>query len=62
MSLEKTVLGRTLKFKVFGEDAKKLCEIMGLEMSGDENDLNTKVWFYYKPVEGHAVVDVSIDI
>jgi len=53
---------RVLVFKVFGETAKELAKVMGLEMQGDENDANTKVRFYYKPIEGHPVVEVEIDL
>jgi len=49
-----------LNFKVFGDEAKKLCDFLGLKMSGDMNDINTKVRFTYKPVEGHTIVEVTI--
>lgn len=44
--------------KVFGDKAKDLAKSLGLEKSGDTTDINGKVWFEYKSVEGHPVVEI----
>jgi hypothetical protein len=51
-----------LDFKVFGPQAKELAKRMGLEMSGDTSDVNGKVFFEYKPVEGHPIVEVWMEV
>jgi len=51
-----------VKLKIFGEEAKELASLLGLEKSGDHNDINTKIVFTYVPVEGHSMIDVEFDV
>jgi len=51
-----------LEMKVFGEQASQLAKTLGLDMKGDRVDVNTKVFFTFKPVEGHDIVEVEMDV
>jgi len=47
---------------VFGNEANRIAEFLGLQKSGDQTDVNTKVMFLLRSVEGHSVIDLWMDI
>ena len=47
-------------FTLFGDKAREVAKWLGLIMSGDETSYHTTVYFFYKSVEGHPVLEVEI--
>ena len=52
----------TVTLTVFGDLAKKIAKHLDLVMSGDTTDVNTKVYFTYKSIEGHPKIIVTFDL
>lgn len=56
-----------IELDVFGNEAKEIVEQLWGEkcynvVSGDAADVNTKVCFTYRSVEGHPKVTIEMDI
>lgn len=52
----------TFTLTVYGDLAKEIRNHLGLKMSGDTTDVNTKVYFTYKSVEGHPKILVHLNL
>jgi len=53
------IVNDTLRFLVFGEDAKDLSERLGIVMSHEETDLNAKVSFRHKYAGG---IEIEVEL
>lgn len=64
-SVKESVLGRSVYVRIYGVDATKVEKRVfgeGFAKDGDETDLNTKVFFRYKSVEGKPVIEMEVAI
>ena len=52
----------TVLLDVFGDNARKLADRLGLTMSGDITDMDTKITFTYRSIEGHPKIEVEFEI
>ena len=53
---------KTVYLTVFGKEAKEIAEKLGLEMVGDETDVNTKVIIKKESAEGRHKISIEFDI
>jgi hypothetical protein len=53
---------KTLHLAVFGKEALEIAKLLGLEMSEDYTDVNTKVFLKYRSIEGHPKIEIEFDI
>jgi len=54
--------GRILSgYVLYGDEARKVATWLGLEPQGEQSSYHTTVYFYYKSVEGHPVLEVEIE-
>lgn len=52
----------TITLVLFGEEAKKIEQIMGLQRCGDTADVNTKIVFTKEPAEGKSRIKMEFDL
>jgi hypothetical protein len=55
------MVNEMLELTFFGEKAKEIAKDLGLTRPGQETDVNTKIHFKYKSVEGHPVFEITFD-
>jgi hypothetical protein len=54
-----------IKATLYGDKAKEVAVALGLKTgwtNGDTTDVNTKVFFTLRTVEGHTLVDVTLEV
>ena len=47
---------------VFGKEAREIAERLGLKTDGEYTDMNTKITFTYRSIEGHPKIEVEFEI
>ena len=63
MSVEESVIGKSIVVKLFSEAAMKIgARIFYEPADGDVIDINTKVWFRYTSAAGHPVIEMEVAI
>lgn len=53
---------KTVYVTIYGKEAKEIAEEVGLEMIGDETDVNTKVIIKKESAEGRHKVSIEFDV
>ncbi len=51
-----------VKLNVWGEQAKKILERLGLEMDGDETDITRRVFIRKRSIEGRTKAIIEFDV
>ena len=55
------IIGGTIFTTIYGKDVQGIVKkVFGEAMDGDATDMNTKVWFRYKSIEGRSCIEMEV--